>query len=232
MFHTTYTGQKWTAPEKTVRGAWHPDIQINLKDDLFLFMNDASFYPTQGVSAWVMDNIGGDWNNPIQVSDSPFWSGGVAGAIDSRDDIYVVWIGSSTKDGGKDEVFFSRYVGGQWQTPFPIGELNSSAGSVGQESPAIAFDSNDVFYVFWRGLNDKNRPVIFARALATENSTVSKVTWGWSPIIEIDNSNASDVWWPSVADMNRKNKATGVDLVWRATIGKDSVIQFAHVVYP
>ena len=232
LFHTTYTGQEWTDPEKIVRGAWHPDIQVNSKDDLFLLMNDGAFYPTQGVSAWVMDNTGGEWNNPVKISDSPFWSGGVAGAIDSQNDIYVVWIGSSTKDGGKDEVFFSRNVSGQWQTPFPIGELNSSAGSVGQESPAIAFDSNDVLYVFWRGLNEKNRPVIFARALATENSRVSKVTWGWSPIIELDIPTAADVWWPSIADMNRNNRSVGVDLVWQANIGKDSVIQFAHIVYP
>ena len=196
-----------------------------------IFANDASFYPTPGISIYALDNINVKWNIE-KVSTSPFWSGGAAAAIDSSGNIYLVWIGSSTQAGGADEVFFSRYVDGEWQTPFQIGELNSSAGSTGQESPSIAFDQNDVLYVFWRGLNNKNRPVIFSRAYASEISKVTTVTSGWSPIIELDNRNASDVWWPSVADMCLSNRVIGVDVVWAATVGTDRVIEFSHVVYP
>jgi hypothetical protein len=231
LFHVTYNGQKWSSPKRIVRGAWHPDIQIDSKDNLLIFANDGSFYPTPGVSVYAIENTSGEWGI-TQLSTSPFWSGGAAAAIDSQGDIYVAWIGSTTKEGGQDEVYFSRYVGGEWQTPFQIGELNTSAGSTGQESPAIAFDSNGVLYVFWRGLNSKNRPVIFARALATENSKVSRVTWGWSPVIELDYPSASDVWWPSVADVQPNSRVVGVDVVWRSNIGTKQIILYSHVTYP
>jgi hypothetical protein len=119
-----------------------------------------------------------------------------------------------------------------------LGDLSSSllrgecSDSTGQESPAVAFDVNDVLYVFWRGLNEKNRPVIFARAFATENSKVTQVTSGWSRPVELDDPNASNLWWPSVADVKPRSRVVGVDVVWEATIGKQSVIEYSHVTYP
>jgi hypothetical protein len=231
LFHITYNGQKWTGPTSIAQGAWHPDVHVNQNDDLIIFANDGGFYPTPGVSVFALDNINVKWNI-VSISTSPFWSGGVSAALDSEGNIYLVWIGSSTAMGGNDQVFFSRYVDGEWQTPFQIGEVNASAGSTGQEAPSVAFDSNDVFYVFWRGYNTKNRPVIFARAFASEISMVSDVTSGWSPIINIDNRNASDVGWPSVADVWLSNRVVGVDIVWDLVIGTGRKIQYSHVVYP
>lgn len=232
LSHVTFDGKKWIGPEKAAQGAWHPDIQINSNDQVFLFMNSGGFYPQEGVSIYVKDNISGLWSVPTQISTSPFWSGGAVAAIDSRGNIYVCWIGSSSKGGGADQVFFSRYIEGKWQEPFPLGDVNTSAGSTGAESPSIAFDSNDVLYVFWRGLNERKRPVIFARALATESSKVSRVTQGWSPIIQLDDRSASDVGWPSVADVYYKNRITGVGVVWRANVGTGTVIEYSHVTYP
>jgi hypothetical protein len=84
-----------------------------------------------------------------RASRRPFWSGEEAVAFDSRGDIYLVWISAPSEDGGSDHVSFTRYIGGEWQDPFPIGDVNWAATSTGQESPAVAFDANDVFYVFW-----------------------------------------------------------------------------------
>jgi hypothetical protein len=232
LSHVSYDGQKWIGPQTVTGGAWHPDILINPNDDVLLFMNSGNFYPAPGVSVYEKDNIGGHWNSATKVSTSPFWSGGAAASLDSQGNIYLLWMGATTESGGTDQVFFSRYIDGGWQTPFPIGNVNTSAGSTGQESPAVEFDANDILYVFWRGLNDKNRPVIFARAYATENSKVSRVTTGWSPVIQIDDRNASGIGWPSVADMYYRNRAIGVDLVWGETVGKNSAIAYSHVQYP
>ena len=230
--HTTFNGQEWIGPQQVASGGWHPDIQINANDDLFLFLNDAAFYPTTQTSVYALNNVGGHWNDPVRLSTSPFWSGGAAAAIDSQGDIYVTWIGANSSSGGSDQVFFSRYVGGQWQAPFVLGALRTSAGQTGQESPAVAFDANDILYVFWRGLNSKNRPVIFVRALGTEKSKVAGVTEGWSPTIELDDRSASDVGWPSVADVWPTSSTVGVDVVWRGTVGKNKGIFFSHVTYP
>jgi len=233
IFHISYDGLNWIEPPDSVLPVgWHPDIQIDADDKVLLFLNDSQFYPSPGASVYEIDNIGGHWNNPVKLSTSPFWSGGAAAALDSQDNIYVTWMGATTANGGQDQVFFSRFVNGQWQSPFPIGNVNTSAGSTGQESPSVAFDSNNVFYVFWRGLNSDNHPVIFARALVTEDNSNSTVTAGWSPTIELRATDASNVGWPSVADVWHKNRTLGVDLVWSATVGKDKVVEYAHVKYP
>jgi hypothetical protein len=232
VFHTTFNGQIWLGPERVTSGLWHPDILINAQDDLFLFLNDAQFYPVPGVSVYALNNIDARWNEPTKISGSPFWSGGASAAIDSQGSIYVAWIGASSPSGGEDQVFFSRYVGGGWQEPFPLAEVGTSAGSTGQESPAVAFDANDVFYVFWRGLNNKHRPVIFTRALGTENSKLTRVTPGWSPIIQLDDRDARDVGWPSVADVKMKSRRVGVDVVWSTSVGRNNGIDFSHVAYP
>jgi hypothetical protein len=232
VFHTTFNGQVWLGPERVAGGLWHPDIIINAQDDLFLFLNDAQFYPTPNVSIYELNNIDARWNDPTKISDSEFWSGGASAAIDSQGNIYVAWVGASSQSGGRDQVFFTRHVGGQWQRPFSLGEVNTTTGTTGQESPAVGFDANDVFYVFWRGLNNKFRPVIFARALGTENSQLKGVTEGWSPIIQLDDRNAKDVRWPSVADVKVKSRTLGVDVVWSTAVGRNVGIDFSHVVYP
>ena len=93
-------------------------------------------------------------------------------------------------------------------------------------------DSNYVFYVFWRGLNTNNHPVVYVRTLANENSTLTNVTQGWSPSLELHAPEASDVGWPSVGDVWRENRVPAVNVVWPATVGKDEVIEYAHVQYP
>ena len=202
IFHITFDGTKWLEPPEPVLPAgWHPDVQVNANDKVMMFLNDGQFYPTPGVSVYEIDNIGGHWNQPVRISTSPFWSGGAAGALDNQGNIHVTWKGATTANGGQDQVFFSRYVDGQWQSPFPIGNVNTSAGSTGQESPSVAFDFNNVFYVFWRGLNSDNHPVIFVRALTTENSTLSNVTQGWSPIEELHAQDASSVGWPLIGPL-------------------------------
>ncbi len=232
LFHTTFDGFKWIGPKRVVQGGWHADIKINKDDDIFLFCNDGIFWPTPGANVYDINNVGGRWNHPVKVSSSPFWSGGAAAAIDASGDIYLTWSSATATNGGNSDIYFSRFVDGAWQSPLPIGNAGYGVTEVGQESPAVAIDANNVFYVFWRGYNDKKRPVIFARAVAPENSKVTRVTTGWSPIIQIDDRDASDIWWPSLADVRPKNRVVGVDLVWTATVGKDSVIDYAHVTYP
>ncbi len=233
IFHLAHNGTNWVQPpESILQGGWHPDIQINSQDKVFLFLNDGQFYPAPGNVVVEIDNVGGHWNDFVQLSDSPFWSGGAAAALDSQGNIYVAWMGATTVTGGQDQVFFSRFIGGEWQAPFPLGNVNTSAGSTGQESPVVAFDSNDVFYVFWRGLNSDNHPVIFARALATENSKVTTVTQGWSPLIELLAKDAADVGWPSATDVWMANRVEGIDLVWAAIVGTDQVVEYTHITYP
>ncbi len=114
--------------------------------------------------------------------------------MNSIGEVYAAWIGAPRVDGGSNQVFFTQRLAGQWQAPFPIGDVNWAASSTGQESPAIAFDANDVFYVIWRGLNSKADRRIFARALVSRNSRLAGEVVGWSRIISLDDPECSDVW--------------------------------------
>lgn len=232
LFYSTNNGYQWLGPKSVARGFWHPDILVDQNDDVLLFVNSGGFRPKPNVSVYLIDNADGKWNQPQRISTSQFWSGAVASAINNYGDIYVAWMGTPTAEGGSDQVFFSRRVGHQWQSPFPVGEVNWAASLTGQESPAITFDSNGVLYICWRGLTEKNRPVIFVRALVPETSSIADKTTGWSPIIILDDRECSDVWWPSIADAKFKHRVPGVDIVWRADHGRQWTIKHAHVTYP
>lgn len=232
LSHLTYNGQRWLGPKSVARGFWHPDILIDRNDDVFLFVNNGGFRPQPNVAVYVIDNTQERWSTPLKISTSQFWSGAVAVTMNSQGDLYTAWIGTPTAEGGADQVFFSRRIDGRWEAPFPIGDVNWAASSTGQEAPAIAFDANDVLYVVWRGLNSKNRPMIFARALVPEGGRGGNVVRGWSQIIALDDLECSDVWWPSVTDGKVIHKGTGVDVIWRANKGRDSIINYAHLTYP
>lgn len=227
-----YNGKQWLPPKKLVSGLWHPDIQLSSDDDTFILANEGQFYPATSTSVYEIDDVGGNWNDLNELSASPFWSGGAAAAINDVGDVYTVWMNSTTNNGGTDQVFFSRRINGGWQQPLYIGDVNTSAGSTGQESPAVAFDARGVFYVAWRGLNERNRPVIFVRAFVPENMPISKVTWGWSPIITLDQRDAFDVGWPTIANAWHTNLEEGIDLLWNGNVGPNQVIFHSHVKFP
>jgi hypothetical protein len=138
--------------------------------------------------------------------------------IDGDGSLHVVWLSPKSEGGGDDIIYYDRYIGGAWQEPLPIGEIGTSAGSTGKESPAIAADENGVIYVTWRGLNQNGKAVIFLRALLSD---------GWTPRIELGDTDASDVWWPSVAYQQGWGK--GIDIVWSAVIGTKKVVRYTHV---
>jgi hypothetical protein len=232
IFQIAYTGQKWEDPQDILEAGWHPDIQINPTDDIFVFANTGDFYPSQDVKVFEVNNLGNHWNEPALRSDSKFWSGGAAATIDDSGNIYLTWIASTTLSGGKDQVFFSMNIGGNWSNPIFVGDVNTSAGSTGAESPAIGIDKNNVVYILWRGLNEKNRPVIFSRAFVAPSAKLDNITSGWSKTLTIDDRNASDVWWPSVGNTTYLNRGVGIDVIYKAQIGTNIATDYTHIAFP
>lgn len=231
--YTWFDGNQWADPKNILKGAWHPDIQITSQDDLFVFANGGSFYPDPNVTVFSTNNINEYWKPLTKINQSPFWSGGIAGTIDQDDNIYVTWLGSKSDSGGSDSVYFSTIIdNNQWLNPMIIGELGTSGGSTGAESPGIFSDSNNTVYVIWRGLNSKNRPVLFVRAYIPPNSKLQNINSGWSEIIMLDDRDSSNISWPCIATVNRKYNSPGVTIVWNATVGTKNTINISQILYP
>lgn len=231
--YTSYNGSKWDEPQNILSAAWHPDIQITSNDDIFVFANDGSFYPNPNVSVFFTNNIDNYWKSPSKIVNSPFWSGGIASTIDLEDNIYATWLGAKSVNGGDDVVYFSYLTDENlWANPIAIGELRTSGGSTGAESPLIASDSNNTIYIIWRGLNEKNRPVIYARAFIPPSSKTIDLSPGWSETIVIDDRNASNVLWPCIGSGNPLSENIGVSIAWNSIIGTKNIVNYTKLTYP
>lgn len=227
-----YDGSEWTKPISVLSSAWHPDIAISSLDDVYVVANSGSFYPDPNVSVIYTNNESQYWKSPQIISNSPYWSGGAISAVDNRNSLYLVWLGADTNEGGNDLIYFSMFRDEQWTNPIVIGSIETSGGSTGAESPAIWVDSNNTLFVFWRGLNEKKRPVIFAKSFVTPNTTLEDVGPGWSKTIEIDDRSASNVNWPCITNISAGNNEPGAIIAWNVIVGTKNQVDFAKVIYP
>ncbi len=223
-----FDGQQWVQNRSAIKACWHPDIAIDHEDVAHVVCNDGFFYPEPAARVYYSRYDGISWSPKVKLTNGPFWSGGTAITIDSKDVKHVVWVSATTKEGGKDTVYYSSDNDGNWYPyPFAVGDVGTSAGQVGKESPAICVDKNDVVYVFWRGITPQGKATIFMRALGAFSSPVVQ---GWSDIYVINDPESSTAWWPSVS--NNCSRDTGADVVWTATVGTQPVVKYMHVVWP
>jgi hypothetical protein len=68
------------------------------------------------------------------------------------------------------------------------------------------------------------------RLRQTSDFFVIAYTNGWTKVDEIQNPDASEVGWPTIAANRRQG--TGDDLAWDAVVGGQRVVQYAHVQLP
>ncbi|MBN8592773.1 MAG: hypothetical protein J0M33_13500 [Anaerolineae bacterium] len=214
-----FDGTRWLTPESVGTGMWHPDIQLDAQDNVYIFGNTAQFFPESSVQTAVFNNSQRTWGLDI-LSNSQFWSAGAAAMIDSTGNIDVFWFGVNSIQGGDNFLYFTRNVKGIWQAPFQLDFVYTTTGTTGQESPAVGIDANDIVYVVWRGFNDRSRPVIYARCFIPNN--------GWLPRITLDDRAAVDVGWPAIADTREEYRVSGVDIVWPILTGTMTVINLTH----
>lgn len=214
VWHIFIKDGKWTA-ESAVKAAWHPDVVVDANDNVHIAYNDGNFYATDWVRVRHASFDGRSWSKPDQLAKGPFWSGGAAMVVESDGTIHVAWLSPTTKGGGEDLIYYSRFIENEWQDPVLIGEIGASAGSTGKESPSISVDGNGLVYVFWRRVNDKGKSVITMKVLLPE---------GWSEPIDIGDSEASSVGWPSVS--YNQGTHNEIDVVWSAVIGDKQVVRY------
>jgi len=158
----------------------------------------------------------GVWSNATAISNVYGWSNGgsqyPAIAIDSNNNLHVVWEGFSTGEWGNDkEIFYANYTAGVWSNATPISDVYgwNSGGSC---SADIAVDNNNNIHVVWQdytvGEWGNDVEIFYANYTAGiwSNATAISDIYGWnnassiSPSIAVDNNSIVHVVWHDLTD--------------------------------
>ncbi|GAH95310.1 unnamed protein product, partial [marine sediment metagenome] len=75
----------------------------------------------------------------------------VSSAIDSQDNIHVVWQGEGGDTEAKTQIWYALN-NGSWSTPLRISNRTGMDTVENQLEPAIAIDGNDTVHVVWAGV--------------------------------------------------------------------------------
>jgi len=113
-------------------------------------------------------------------------------AIDSRDQVHVVWYGRDQVYTGANErqIKYARWDGAAWSPWINISPVTGySSSTYWQEHPVIVIGKNDVLHVLWEGADSGSAGV---QQIKHSMSTDAGNTWtSWENIIPLDSSGQS-----------------------------------------
>ena len=188
--HSFYTSQNIS---NSLGDSNDPDIVLDSTGNINVAWSDDSTGVYEIYFSRSSDN-GATWSLPVNISWTAALSWKPAIAVNSVDDLFVVWA-----DFALDErIFFSRSTdyGATWSPP-----VNLSGAAIGT-NPAIAVDGSGNINVAWNYYTSSLNDIYFSRS--TDNGVnwtppvnVSWTTgWSWTPAIAADTSgNLFVVWW-------------------------------------
>jgi len=124
---------------------------------------------------------GNTWTNPINITNESYSQFYPAIAIDSYNNIYVVWEGSSVASPTLHQVRFSKSTdgGNTWSNPIDI-----TSGSYPNGSPSLAIDSSNNIHLAFIGessISPSNFQIRYCKSLDGGNT--------WSNPVNITNEN-------------------------------------------
>ena len=180
----------WSSPVFITAGNSHdqgaPSIAVDSTDNLHVVWDGlSSAHP--GVSNIQYSKYTDSWSSPgFITTDESYNQSNAALAVDSFDNLHVVWSGLSSTYPNVTNIQYSKYTD-SWSSPVFITTGNSHS----QSSPSIAVDSSDNLHVVWNGLSSTypNR----------NNIMYSQYTDSWSSPIFITTGNNHHQFEPSLA---------------------------------
>ena len=154
------------------------------------------------------------WQPIVELTnDNNNWQDSPAIAIDSQDNIHVVWYGNTVGSPVNNQIRYRKYTS-SWQA---IEEITSNA-NYNQVLPTIALDSHDNIHFAWEGYT--------ANSLAVSQIRYRKYTSSWQAIEELTSSqnnqiNSSIIWaeWPRYCNAQTDETKDGFFVIWSEQIG-------------
>lgn len=155
--HSTDGGETWSFEQVS---DWHlapgvsaPTVAVDSEDSIHIAWVQSQ--PILGEEVTYRKRaIGGAWDVEEEVSDiagnERGWNSIPAIAIDSADNIHVVYCGYNLPDFHIGIVYRRKIHGGAWDARTYI-DTRVLADASAQRDPAIAIDRNDTVHVLWRG---------------------------------------------------------------------------------
>jgi len=151
-------GETWTDwdiisdfPDMTYYDHWNPSIAVDSKGILHVvWAGRASGY--DNFQIWY-SKYDGTWHKPVRISTYQYmeyddqWYPSIA--VDSNDNLHVVWHGKGFGYGLHNQIWYAKYDG-KWHTPVRISTYEGMH-QYDQLCPCIAVDSNDNLHVVWYG---------------------------------------------------------------------------------
>lgn len=181
------------------------------------------FSVTQIYAKFSHDN-GTTWSAPQQVSvgiDSTYYKYNPSVAVDSQDNIHVVWHGYSSSSPDYTQIWYNKFNGTAWGTPTLL-SVGSEFTDHTQEFATIAVDQNDHLHVAWRG---KTASIgTFQIYYTSFNGTA------WSTPTRLSTASTMDL-------KTQNNPAIAVDLegkvhvVWGGEVFGSNGYHFYHTMY-
>ncbi len=170
-----------------------PDIVVDSAGNINVAWSDNSTGVYEIYFSRSADN-GATWSLPVYISWTAALSWKPAVAVNSMDDLFVVWSDLSLDE----RIYFSRSTdyGATWSIP-----VNLSATAIGT-SPAIAVDNSGNINVAWNFYTPTLDNIYFSRSTDNGASWTPPVNiswtagWSWTPAIAADTSgNLFVAWW-------------------------------------
>jgi len=200
---STDGGNTWSSPIDITNGDYtqvEPAIAIDSSGNIHVVWSGESSLAgyTYYQLRYAKSTDGGiTWSNPIDITSGLYQQEYPKIAIDSANNIYVVWDGTSATY----TYYQIRYAkstdgGNTWSSPIDITNT-----SYNQYKPAIAIDNSDNIHILWRGTSDTYYQIRYIKSTDKGNT--------WSSPIDITSGNYLQLYPAIVID-----KAGNIHVVW------------------
>lgn len=157
----------------------YPSMAVDSAGNLHVVWNGKATGFTTKDQIWYAKFDGSSWSSPVQISTAAGMSTREqirpCIAIDSADNLHVVWAGTATGFTTYKQIWYTKFDG-SWSTPVRISTYANMATAGGQTTPSITPDSVDNLHVVWSG---------FATGFTAPQIWYAKYDGSWSSPVRI-----------------------------------------------
>jgi len=202
---STDRGNTWSNPVNITSGAYEqytPSIAIDSSNNIHIvWSGESSTTPTYHQIRYTKSTDGGNtWNIPVNITSEYYEQFDPSIAIDSFNNIHIVWVGYTPDSPWRRQVRYAKSIGGNtWSSPIDITSEDYS-----QYVPTIGIDSSNNIHIVWEGYSSASpscTQIRYAKSTDRGNTWSSPIDITsedyshFNPLMDIDSSNNIHIVW-------------------------------------